>query len=391
MILSAIICFSICDHLRNNMTSLYIHIPFCAKKCIYCDFYSISYNEQLARSYVETLVKQIKHLDEKFYTVYIGGGTPTSLNIALLKKLLKALSGISRDCIEFTVEANPESLSEDKIKLLGDFGVNRLSIGVQSLNDKKLKALGRIHNSNRALEAVYLASRNSFINLNIDLIFGVWGETINDWRDELAAAVKLPIKHISCYSLTYERSTPLFKKLKAKIIAQLPDSVCAKMYKLTMDYLPEKKFLQYEISNFAKCGFECKHNLNYWENNSYVGLGVTAASFLNGARTKNISNIEDYIKRVQKEKSVVFSREELSAKKSALETAAIKIRTKAGIDFNWFRKKTGFEFTTLEKDALALLIKEKLLKYCIKHKQHNGVSATKKGFLFCDYVSAQLL
>jgi oxygen-independent coproporphyrinogen-3 oxidase len=371
--------------------SLYIHIPFCAKKCLYCDFYSIDYNAQLARGYVETLVKQIKHLDEKFYTVYMGGGTPTSLDIVLLKKLLKALSGISRDCIEFTVEANPESLSRDKIELLGDFGVNRLSIGVQSLNDKKLKALGRIHNSNRALEAVYLVSRNSFVNLSIDLIFGVWGETLNDWQDELAAASKLPIKHISCYSLTYEHSTPLFRKLKAKIITQLPDSVCAKMYKSAMDYLPKKEILQYEISNFAKYGFECKHNLNYWENNSYLGVGVSAASFLNGIRTKNISNVEDYIKRVQKKKSVVSSQEKLSAKKSALETAAIKIRTKEGINFNWFREKTGFDFTALEKDALGLLIKEKLLKYHVRHKQHTGISATEKGFLFCDYVSAQLL
>jgi len=371
--------------------SLYIHIPFCAKKCIYCDFYSVGYNAQLASSYIETLVKQIKHLDEKFYTVYVGGGTPTSLDVALLKKLLKALSRISRNCTEFTAEANPESLSGDKIKLLRDFGVSRLSIGVQSLNDKKLKALGRIHNSNRAQEAVYLASRNSFTNLSIDLIFGVWGETLDDWRNELMLAAKLPVRHISCYSLTYERPTPLFKKLKAKIITQLPDSVCAKMYKLTMGYLPKKEFLQYEISNFARCGFECKHNLNYWENNPYLGVGASAASFLNGVRTKNISNIEDYIKRVRKEKSVVSSQEKLSAKKSALETAAIKIRTKEGIDFNWFREKTGFDFTVVEKDALGLLIKEKLLKYHISHKQQTGVAATKKGFLFCDYVSAQLL
>lgn len=371
--------------------SLYIHIPFCVKKCLYCDFYSVRYEKNLAYSYIDALTRQIKRLDEKFYTIYIGGGTPTSMDSALLKKLLTALAGISGNCLEFTVEANPESLSKDKVRLLNDYGVNRISIGVQSLNDNKLKALGRIHDSKRAQDAVYLALQNGFVNLNMDLIFGVWNETLDAWQKELAKAVKLPVKHISCYSLTYERSTQLFKKLKAKTITQLPDSVSAKMYKLAMDYLPQKEFLQYEISNFSKIGFECKHNLNYWENNPYVGLGVSAASFLKGVRSKNISDIGEYVKRIKKEKSVVFSFEKLSAKKSALETAAIKIRTKKGIDFDWFKEKTGFDFMALEKDTVDLLIKEKFLKYLTRNKQHKGISATKKGFLFCDYVSAQLL
>jgi len=371
--------------------SLYIHIPFCVKKCLYCDFYSVRYEKGLAHSYIDALTKQIKRLDEKFHTIYIGGGTPTSVDRALLKKLLTALTGISGNCLEFTVEANPESLSKDKARLLYDYGVNRISIGVQSLNDTKLKALGRIHNSRLAQDAVYLAFQNGFVNLNMDLIFGVWNETLDAWQKELAKAAKLPVKHISCYSLTYERSTQLFKKLKAKTITQLPDSVSARMYKLAMDYLPQKEFLQYEISNFSKAGFECKHNLNYWENNPYLGLGVSAASFLNGVRSKNISDIGEYVKRIKREKSVVSSFEKLSAKKSALETAAIKIRTKKGIDFDWFKGKTGFDFMALEKDVVSLLVKENFLKYLMKNKQYKGVSATKKGFLFCDYVSAQLL
>jgi len=358
---------------------------------LYCDFYSVRYGKDLAHSYIDALTKQIKRLDEKFYTIYIGGGTPTSMDAALLKKLLTALAGVSGNCLEFTVEANPESLSKDKVRLLHDYGVNRISIGVQSLNDNKLKTLGRIHNSSCAQDAVSLAFKNGFVNLNMDLIFGVWNETLRAWQKELAKAVKLPVKHISCYSLTYERSTQLFKKLKAKTITQLPDRVSAGMYKLTMDYLPQKEFLQYEISNFAKSGFECKHNLNYWENNPYVGLGVSAASFLSGVRSKNISDIGEYVKRIKKGKSVVFSFEKLSAKKSALETAAIKIRTKKGIDFDWFKEKTGFDFMALEKDTVDLLIKEKFLKYLLKNKQYKGVSATEKGFLFCDYVSAQLL
>ncbi|MCK9615397.1 MAG: radical SAM family heme chaperone HemW [Candidatus Omnitrophica bacterium] len=373
------------------MTSLYIHIPFCAKKCLYCDFYSIGYEKELAQAYIKTISRQIKLLNEKFYTIYIGGGTPTSLDIPLLHELLKALSSISKKCNEFTIEANPETLSQEKIKLLRGSGVNRISIGVQSLNDKKLKALGRIHNSGRALESIRLAEKNGFSNINIDLIFGVWSETVADWRDELRAAVKLPVKHISCYSLTYERHTQLFKNVKNKVVVPLPDSICARMYKLTMDYLPKQKFRQYEISNFAKRGFECKHNLNYWENNSYMGVGVSAVSFINGVREKNISGIKEYIRKMQKGKSVVCSTEKLSAKKAALETAAIKIRTIDGIDFGWFRKRTGFDFMALEKGAIKMLVKEKLLKYRITNKQPKAVSVTEKGLLFCDSISSQLL
>ncbi|MDD4955663.1 MAG: hypothetical protein PHP17_06460, partial [Candidatus Omnitrophica bacterium] len=228
-------------------------------------------------------------------------------------------------------------------------------------------------------------------NINIDLIFGAWGETIKDWKKELETAVTLPVKHISCYSLTYERNTELFKRLKTKTITQLPDNLCADMYKLTMEYLAKNKFMQYEISNFAKRGFECRHNLNYWENNSYLGLGASAVSFLNGVRSTNIPDAVKYAKLIRKGKSVVVSSEKLSAAKSARETAAIKIRTKNGIDFNWFREKTGFDFLTLEKDSLQLLVKEKFLKYIVKGGQYIGVAATRKGFLFCDYICSQLL
>jgi oxygen-independent coproporphyrinogen-3 oxidase len=361
------------------------------KKCIYCDFYSIGYEKALARAYIKAISKQIKLLDTNFHTIYIGGGTPTSLDGPLLCELLKALRGISKKCNEFTIEANPESLSQEKIKLLRGSGVNRISIGVQSLNNNKLNALGRVHNLGRAVESIYLAIKNGFSNINIDLIFGVWDETAANWQNELMAAVKLPVKHISCYSLTYERHTQLFKKAKSKVITPLPDSAAARMYKITMKYLPKNNFLQYEISNFAKRGFECKHNLNYWENNPYIGLGASAASYMNGVREKNISNVKEYVERIRKDKSVVFSAEKLSVKKSALETAAIKIRTKEGIDFNWFKKKTGFDFKILEEDALNLLTKEKLLKYNTKGNQRTGVRATEKGFLFCDYVCARLL
>jgi oxygen-independent coproporphyrinogen-3 oxidase len=372
------------------MNSLYIHIPFCAKKCLYCDFYSIIYNDALASDYVDALAAQIKQLEPEFRTVYIGGGTPTSLDIRLLEKLLKPLTRISQECEEFTIEANPESLSLDKLKLLKDYRVNRLSIGVQSFSEEKLKKLGRIHSAEGSRNSVSLARQAGFSNLNNDLIFGVCGERFLDWQNELKETAKLAIKHISCYGLTYEHSTPLFKKLKNKIITPLSDSLCAKMYKFALDYLPRKGFPQYEISNFSKRGFECRHSLNYWQNSVYTGLGASAVSFQNGVRERNIADASEYIKRIKTGRSAVSSREKLSARRHAKETAAIKIRTNEGIRVDWFYETTGFDFLALEADALRRLTCEGLLHYLESNGKIEAVRLTKKGIIFCDSVSSSL-
>jgi len=262
--------------------SLYIHIPFCRRKCVYCGFYSDIYDEAAASSYIDALTGQIKGLAGGFSTIYIGGGTPTVLDRRLLEELLKSLKPILRNCFEFTVEANPESLDDDKIKLLLDYGVNRLSIGVQSLSDRKLKRLGRLHSSRKAEEAVRLAAKRGFDNLSLDMIFGVWDEGVESWKKELDGIVKLPAAHISCYELTYEKNTPLFSALRNKSIEPLDDEITARMYECAVDVLSLRGFKQYEVSNFAKEGYECRHNLNYWENNSYVGLGASAFSYNDG-------------------------------------------------------------------------------------------------------------
>ncbi|MBU2504692.1 MAG: radical SAM protein, partial [Candidatus Omnitrophica bacterium] len=175
--------------------SLYIHIPFCRKKCFYCDFYSVNYKENLASVYIETLCKQIDKLEDDFSTIYIGGGTPTVLGAPHLGKLLKSLKRVSKKVIEFTVEANPESLDEANIELFLAEGVNRLSIGAQSVNEGKLKKLGRIHSVKQAQEAVFLAKKKGFKNISIDLIFGLWNEDLAGWQEELSWAVKLPVTH----------------------------------------------------------------------------------------------------------------------------------------------------------------------------------------------------
>ncbi len=185
------------------ISSLYIHIPFCRKKCIYCDFYSLPYQEKLGDAYAEVLAKQAGALVGVFKTIYIGGGTPTILSKSALTKLLESLKGRFNESTEFTIEANPESLSEEKASLLLSLGVNRISIGVQSLRDMKLSRLGRVHDSKSARQAVILASKKGFKNISIDMIYGTWGEEDSQWREELEEATGLPATHMSCYSLSY--------------------------------------------------------------------------------------------------------------------------------------------------------------------------------------------
>lgn len=373
------------------MPSLYIHIPFCKRKCFYCNFYSDVYGEASASSYIDVLISQINALKTAPSTIYIGGGTPTSLDRKLLTRLLKSLERLNQNTPEFTIEANPESLDEDKIKLVLDGGVNRISIGVQSLRDEKLKSLGRIHAAKKAIDSVHLAAKKGFKNISIDLMFGIWGEDIASWKKELEEAVRLPITHVSCYELTYEKGTPLFSALKNKSITPLEDDVVAAMYELAIDELGLRGIKQYEVSNFAKEGCECRHNMNYWENNEYIGLGPSAVSYVEGVRSKNTSDVKEYVKRFSEGKPLIESSEHLTPIKRARETAAVKIRTKKGIDFKHFKDKTGFDFQELEKNAIKDLLSKDLIKYKKENNIPSGIVLKRKGFLFCDTVSSSLL
>jgi oxygen-independent coproporphyrinogen-3 oxidase len=371
--------------------SLYIHIPFCRSKCPYCGFYSISYNEDPARAYVDILLGQIERIKEDISTIYIGGGTPSALPAYLLVKLLRGLKRFTGDDVEFTVEANPESLDREKLRLFCDEGVNRLSIGIQSFTDEKLQKLGRIHSAAEAINAIEISRKAGFENISIDLIFGVWGEAASDWRAELKKAARSPVKHISCYSLTYEENTALLAAKEAGNVLPLDGEAVAEMYEYALDYLPGQGFEHYEVSNFAGKDHRCRHNLNYWDNDPYIGLGASAVSYLNGIRTTNVPDIGEYIKRARAQKDPAGSSEKLSDMDRAKETAAVKIRTKEGIDFGWFGEKTGFDLCGLEEEALPALIEKGLIGYKTEDKNTIGIRLTRKGFLFCDAVSSGLL
>jgi len=360
--------------------NLYIHIPFCRKKCAYCDFYSLAYSSAAAEKYVQTLTEQISSLEDKFATVYIGGGTPTVLDALFLRRLLKALRHKLAKGYEFSVEANPESLSPGKARMLRDGGVNRLSIGLQSLDDAGLKVLGRVHAACRGMAAVETAVKAGFKNISVDLIFGIPGQTLAGWKGQLMRAAGLPVSHISAYALTCEKGTPLAKAVAAGRVSLPDEAQSAAMYLAAMDFLPGRGFKQYEVSNFALPGKACRHNLNYWDNGEYVGLGPSAVSYLGGVRMRNRATPADCAK--------VAFREKLTPMRRAKETAALKIRCNQGIDFTWFAQAAGFDFLELQEKALPGLLSRGLVCY---NKSGKAIQLTRKGFLFCDEVSAEFL
>lgn len=373
------------------VSSLYIHIPFCRRKCVYCDFYSTIFDEETAERYIEAVISQLKGRPGSFSTIYIGGGTPSVLTPDMINALTARAGQMLAPGGEFTVEVNPESAGTDKLKAMLANGVNRLSIGLQSLSDHKLKKLGRVHNAKQARDLVMHADRLGFGNIGIDSIFGVWGEEPDKWKKELDDLVKLPVKHISCYALSYEKGTPLWEAVRNRSVMPLDDVIVAGMYEAAIDTLSLRGFKQYEVSNFAQEGFRSRHNSNYWENDPYIGIGASAVSYVNGAREKNVSDIGEYIGLIESGNSPVSTSEKLDPKKRAMETAAVKIRTKEGIDFKWFREKTGFDFMELEKRAVDKLIDDDLIKFKKENNEPSGICLKRKGFLFCDTVSSALL
>jgi oxygen-independent coproporphyrinogen-3 oxidase len=374
------------------INSLYIHIPFCRRKCLYCDFYSKVYDAALSSEYGDAIRGVMAKLDGRFGTIYVGGGTPTVLGAAPLERLLKCLGGRMGDGCEYTVEANPESLDDGKLALMMDMGVNRLSVGVQSLDDRKLKKLGRLHDASRARAALAAAAKRGFDNISADLIFGVWGEEEASWKDELEEAARLPVKHISCYSLSYEKGTPLFAALGNNSVIPLGDETVARMYETAIETLALRGFGQYEVSSFARDGYRCRHNLGYWENEPYAGIGASAVSYIDGVRATSVSDVAEYIRRCRERRPVEASSERLAPARRARETAAVKIRTKDGIDFEWFRQKTGYDFLRLEAKAVRRLMDDGLIRYKREGSAPpSGIELKRKGFLFCDTVSSALL
>ncbi len=290
------------------MTSLYIHIPFCKKKCNYCDFVSYSGKEALIDEYVDALYQEISSLalrPSSLETIYFGGGTPTLLEPRHFEKILNTSLVPRPPSLEISIEANPGTADKAKLKELRKLGINRLSIGAQSFNDEHLKTLGRIHDSKDIFKFYDDARSAGFDNINLDLIFTLPDQTLEDWKKDIRAAIDLEPNHLSTYNLQVEEGTPLWEMSKSqapnpkqyqnpKFKIPNEDEELA-MYEHAIETLTSKGYHHYEISNFAKPGFECKHNINYWKNGSYIGVGVGAHSHVNGRRRANPDSVESYI------------------------------------------------------------------------------------------------
>ena len=285
---------------HNRMAEfLYVHVPFCLKKCAYCDFYSVSASEPAYAAYVYALKREfLSRRGEvlELKGIYIGGGTPTAMSASLLTETIKCVYenfDVAPD-VEFTVEANPETLDDEKLRALRASGVNRLSIGVQSFLDSELCALGRVHDAKKALSAAR-AARKIFDNLSLDLIYGIPGSNAESWACTLDTALSLDPAHISAYELTPEAATPLGRMVESGEVTMPNEDLVVSMYDTAVERLSRAGYDRYEISNFARPGRECVHNVNYWRRGRYLGAGAGAHSFIAGRRFWNVPDIQKYI------------------------------------------------------------------------------------------------
>lgn len=337
-------------------TAAYLHVPFCAYQCGYCDFAVAVGQDHLRALYVEALTLELQTLGEpqSVQTIFVGGGTPTYLTCEQLEQLLKAINSWLplTPGGEFSIEATPESLDDAKVAVLAAHGVNRVSLGAQSFQPHLLRVLERIHQPADVPRAVACARRR-IPQVSLDLIFGVPGQTLLDWDHDLQAALALQPDHVATYGLTYEKGTRLWKQRRRGQVRALEDEIELSLYEHAMETLEQASFEQYEISNFARPGCRCRHNQVYWANEAYFGFGVGAARYVMGRRELNVRDTRLYLRRVLAGESPTWQSEELSPAERACETLALQLRRTDGIERTAFREQTGFDLDALVGPGLA--------------------------------------
>lgn len=321
------------------MAGLYIHIPFCESRCIYCGFYSTTL-AQLKEQYVEAVCKEASNTLRfinafgNFSTVYLGGGTPSQLSPALLHRLFEHLEigdeANSKE-LEITMECNPDDLTDDYAAALRDLPVNRISMGAQTFSDDRLRFLHRRHTSRQVSEAVERLRHIGIDNISIDLMFGFPGETLCDWEADIQQALTLQVEHISAYSLMFEEGTPLYALREQGKVKEVDEELSLKMYETLIDRLTAAGYEHYEISNFARPGFHSRHNSSYWDGTPYIGLGAAAHSYDIDSRWWNISNVREYIRRVQHDESPIEETEVLNDETRYNDAVMTALRTREGL------------------------------------------------------------
>lgn len=361
------------------INSLYIHIPFCKSICYYCDFCHVVYNEKMADDYLDALEKDLKyHVNQRnLKTIYIGGGTPTSLNDDQLERLLDMLRYYAHNVKEYTIEINPETMNEAKYQLLAKYGINRASIGLQSTNDNLLKMMNRKHSFNDVKNVIDKLHEYHIDNISIDLMYSIPGQTMKNFKDALNAVCKLAINHVSIYSLTIEENTVFGKKG----YKPLDEEMEADMYDMAKKILKKNGFKQYEISNFAKEGFESRHNMAYWNYDDYYGIGAGASGKESYIRYDITSNIREYIDNFDTRNIIHLSDEDMM-----FENIMMSLRMVKGLDLNLFDDRYDISFLRRYEATIEKLVNHHLL---IIEKDHARCS--EYGLDICNSVIEEFL
>ncbi|MFG6148465.1 radical SAM family heme chaperone HemW [Halobacillus sp. B23F22_1] len=375
-----------------NISSAYIHIPFCQQICHYCDFTKFFYNERLADEYLEALEKEIHTYvpleKARVQTIFVGGGTPTALNAQQLEKLLKMINehfDISQ-CAEYTFEANPGDLDLDKVKLLKAYGVNRISLGVQVFDDVMLEKIGRVHQVKDVYTNVGRLINEGLTNISIDLMYALPGQSVKDFEATIDEALQFNLPHYSSYSLQIEPKTIFYQRYKKGKLIKPPEEEEAEMYELLQTKLAAQGVCQYEISNFAKPGYESQHNLTYWNNEHYFGIGAGAHGYLPGVRTINIRPLPAYVKQAMSNGKPILHKETVGTKEQMEEEMFLGLRKVEGVSTGRFEEKYGCTIESVFKDAVPYLKQRGLLK-----EGNGNVFLTERGRLLGNEVFQEFL
>jgi len=368
---------------------LYLHFPFCISKCPYCDFnsYQLKEDNQIS-SYISALYKEIAVYSQKLKksnitTIYLGGGTPTVLSGVQIYNILEFCRdkfAIDKNA-EITIEANPGTVNSEKLKLLIESGINRLSLGAQSFNNVLLKKLGRIHNAQDIIDSYYLAREKGFNNINIDIMFDLPDQTTKDLQATLEKAISLKPDHLSLYNLTIKPGTEYYKKYKKGKLKLPTEDEGFNMYNCAINFLEESDFEHYEIANFARPYKRSMHNLIYWENQPYLGIGAGAYSFLKGYRYMNYENPARYINEIMSNKLPVDNGEKISLRKRMIETIILGLRTKDGVGYKKFKTRFGVNLNDTFPEQIKKLVNLGLLQ-----KDNYRIKLTRKGIFLANTV-----
>lgn len=374
--------------------AVYLHIPFCENICHYCDFNKVFIKNQPVDKYLEMMDLEMKHTIERFYdkrmkTIYVGGGTPTSLNVKQLETLLQSIRShfIFEENFEFTFEANPSNVDEEKLSLLKNFGVNRLSIGVQAFQSSILERIGRDHTEKDIYTMIETARKVGFDNISIDLMFGLPSQTVSMFEESLKKAIELNVEHISAYSLQVEPKTIFYNEMKKGTLKLPSEDTEAEMFQLLIEQLTKHQFIHYEISNFAKLGKESQHNLTYWNNDEYYGIGAGAHSYIGGVRRRNAGPLKHYMNRIYKTGFPYIEEIHLSEREQMEEELFLGLRKRSGVSVSKFERKFKRTIDDVYGDVIEELITKGLLE-----KNGDMIRLTNKGvFLGNEVFQAFLL